>query len=121
MSSLSHEVKFPDGNPSAFQRLAIDLISSVLKRNGVSFDHFLLNIGAKRGFWTNILIDGMEYIIAVYPDEVNLMSEGHLYECELRSEFKTREILAASFASRLEYFLTNRRWIPPKEYCHDTE
>lgn len=111
MTTRSTDIVYPHGSPNSFQHLTVGLIQDLLNRHGIAFEPFRLDIGAKRGFWTSIVLDGAEYLITVYPDEANVIGGPHLYECELREEFKTEEVLANSFVARLDSLLSGRGWI----------
>lgn len=108
-------VCFPDGNPTNFQTAAVQRLSTVLRDAGVQFTNFRLDVGAKRGFWTEFNLSGCEHLLTVYPDELNIVAGGRLYENYLRHEFESQTALIESFARRLTRLLREGIWELPEE------
>ena len=115
MSDRTTEVFFPDGEPTAFQRLAVQRLSDVLCEHGVAFERFRLNVGAKRGFWTAFTVHGREHVLAIYPDELNILAASDLYENYLHHEFRSPDTMLESFSQRLARLLREGVWRLPEE------
>ncbi|HKO55052.1 MAG TPA: hypothetical protein VJ276_04180 [Thermoanaerobaculia bacterium] len=94
-------------------------MADVLREHDVDFEPFRLNVGAKRGFWTSFMLNGREHILAVYPDELNILAGPDLYENYLTHEFESGEIRIASFARRLTRLLEEGKWELPEEESAD--
>lgn len=115
MTEDTEDVQFPNGDPTSFQIAAVQRLSGLLRQEGVKFDEFQLNVGAKRGFWTTFELNGQEHILAVYPDELNILAGPNLYENYLRWEFESPDVLLDSFARRLTRLLREGIWELPED------
>jgi hypothetical protein len=115
MSEHDNIVRFPDGDPTAFQSDAVRRLSKVLRDNGVIFDEFRLDVGAKRGFWTSFMLRGEEHLLTVYSDELNIITRSSLYENYLRHEFASDHTQIGSFSRRLAGLLRDALWELPDE------
>ena len=115
MNERVPDVQFPLGEPTTFQFEAVQRLADVLREHDVDFEPFRLNVGAKRGFWTSFMLNGREHILAVYPDELNILAGPDLYENYLTHEFESEEIRIASFARRLTRLLEEGKWELPEE------
>lgn len=106
------DLLFPAGDPTPFQLAAVPRMSEVLQANGAGFGEFRLNAGA---FWTSFVIHGTEHTLAVYPQDINILTDQNLYENYLRWEFESPQVRIDAFARRLTRLIREGEWELPEE------
>ena len=113
-SSISDMPAVKTDRLNEFQTAALEELQHVLTKHGLSC-YFVVKAGVHPTAWATFVHSGEEYTLAVFTHEINLRQGPNLYECFLKSEFTSDAILIASFAHRLDRFLSCGDWSLPDE------
>ncbi|MCI0423968.1 MAG: hypothetical protein L0312_32945 [Acidobacteria bacterium] len=98
-----------------FQRRCHDRVLQVFKELGLPRPVFRDMSGERPSLTAGFEHRGKTHSIEIYSDDVVMIEGESLYECYLRSEFRSEESWIEGFASRLSRYLSGGDWAGPDE------